>query len=212
VSYCSRLNDNLFFGLAINCPLVELNLNFIPNITDITLDSFTQLANTLQVLKLKGCSRLTSEAITKLMLQLTNLSALDVRNNSNVNNTLLEAAVNLKNRKITIYCNDTSINTIEFEFKYPQTVRVLKEINYYQFKCDNLTFESDITKKISSGDGQNAWSRGFIYIGSPLTSDEEDSDYDFDNDHDDDDEFPERDDDLDFLEEEQEMINELDEY
>ena len=81
------------------------------------------------------------------MLQLTNLSALDVRNNSNVNNTLLEAAVNLKNRKITIYCNDTSINTIEFEFKYPQTVRVLKEINYYQFKCDNLTFESDITKK-----------------------------------------------------------------
>lgn len=146
------------------------------------------------------------------MLQLTNLSVLDVRNNSNVNNTLLEAAVNLKNRKITIYCNDTSINTIEFEFKYPQTVRVFKEINYYQFKCDNLTFESDITKKISSGDGQNAWSRGFIYIGSPLTSDEEDSDYDFDNDHDDDDEFPERDDDLDFLEEEQEMINELDEY
>lgn len=32
VSYCSRLNDNLFFGLAINCPLVELNLNFIPNV------------------------------------------------------------------------------------------------------------------------------------------------------------------------------------
>ena len=32
LSYCSKITDNLFIGLSINCPLEELNLSFVQQV------------------------------------------------------------------------------------------------------------------------------------------------------------------------------------
>jgi len=86
------------------------------------------------------------------MIQLSNLISLDVRNNFNVNNLLLEAALNLdSDRTILINCIDTSVNTIEFEFKYPDVEKKHLDFNHYVFKYKNLTFETNLTRNIQTG-------------------------------------------------------------
>lgn len=146
------------------------------------------------------------------MVHLSNLTLLDVRNISDVNNSLLDEAVALDSRKIKIECNDTSINTIEFEYKYTDTTKTLLDRNFYEYKCRNLTFEANASKWKSKEDQAN-WSSenngDLIYIGSPLSDSDDDDSYEsFDFNAD----YPGHDDLEDFLEEKQEMFDELDQY
>ena len=105
-------------------------------------------------------------------------------------------------RKITINCNDTSVSTIEFEYKYPKTVKSLIDVNLYNFRYKNLIFIASLTKKLHSQ--KFPWDNVYV-MGSSYSSSE--SLFDFDEI--DEDQMPV--DDLDFLEENQEMLNELDE-
>lgn len=142
--------------------------------------------------------------------QLSNLSFIDIRSITNVKNNLLESAMDL-NRPFKIYCSDTSVNTLEFEFKFPKTSKTLMERNYYQFKIKNLSFETNATKlKLNSDENPESWINNGIFVGSPFSSDDS-SDWMHDFGHEDESDY-QNEDDLDFLEEEQEMINELDEY
>ena len=166
-----------------------------------------QLSNSLKKLLIKGDSRFTNEKIIKLMSILSNLTVLDVTLIPSVNNTLLEAALRLDKRKIKIYCNDTSINTIEFKYKNPDISETLIDRNLYLFKYRNITFEISGSKLDGSKRDKADWNRDFIYIGSALSG-SDDSSYEF-NDFSDADQV---DDDLDFLEEKQEMFDELDQY
>ena len=153
------------------------------------------------------------KGIKKALGLLVNLSSLDVRTNFHVDNTLLEAALNSR-QQITIYCNDTSINTIEFEYKYPETTRKSLDVNYYSFKYKNLIFESAMTMRVPDIVNQKKiWQQdGFYYIGSPMGSEDEDYDeFDYKNCYNDD-EYEDNDDDDDFFndDEEQEMYKEMD--
>ncbi len=145
------------------------------------------------------------------MVKLINLTSLDVSNNYQVNNFLLESAINLENdRNITIYCNDTDVNTIEFEYKYPETIRKNLDFNYYSFKFKKLTFECGLTLRVSDINKSNKiWKQdGFYYIGSPVESDDDeyenfdDEGYNFDEIENDENFFDD--------DEETEMYNELD--
>jgi len=115
---------------------------------------------------------------------------------------LLEKALHMDKRKITINCNDTSVSTIEFEYKYPKTVKSLIDVNLYNFRYKNLIFIASLTKKLHSQ--KFPWDNVYV-MGSSYSSSE--SLFDFDEI--DEDQMPV--DDLDFLEENQEMLNELDE-
>lgn len=137
------------------------------------------------------------------MTQLGHLSYLDVAAVRNVDNSLLEKALHLENRKITINCNDTSISSLEFEKKYVKATKTRIDVNLYRYKWKNLTFEASYTQIIRKPVvlGDHAY-----YLEGYSSSDS----FDFDDILDNDDHIPG--DDLDFLDEnENEMLNELDE-
>lgn len=142
------------------------------------------------------------------MQQLTNLTNLDIRSNYKIENSLLDTAINL-NRKIEILCNDTSIDTSKFTYKYDETVKELIDRNYFRFKYKNLTFESSLfeaNKFRKNSDQVKIWEEdGLFYIGSPFDTEDEEEWYDgYDGDDGDDGDFFDDD-------EEQEMLRELDE-
>ena len=124
----------------------------------------SQLSGTLKKLDVRDCQSLTNSGIfikkingllnnifkitlnltgiINLMIQLKKLTFLNVENIGNVNNSLLEAALNLENnRSIYINCICTSVNAIEFKEKYPET-KISTEINFcgFDLKFKNLTF------------------------------------------------------------------------
>jgi hypothetical protein len=146
------------------------------------------------------------------MIQLSNLISLDVRNNFNVNNLLLEAALNLdSDRTILINCIDTSVNTIEFEFKYPDVEKKHLDFNHYVFKYKNLTFETNLTRNIQTGGALKIWRENGVLVGAEVSDSDtdewdefhQDCDRDFENYCDDDGEY--------FDDQVPEMFNELDE-
>lgn len=149
------------------------------------------------------------------MIQLSNLETLDVRNNRNVDNSLLTAAMNLENdRSISIICIDTNVNTIEFEFKYPEVTKKYIDFNHYTFEYKNLRFDTGLTVRVPNASNQEIWKNDdMIYIGAPLGSEDEWDNFEFDNDdyygYDD---LNGGDDDYFEDENENEMINELDEF
>ena len=139
---------------------------------------------------------------------MTNLTNLDIRSNYKIENSLLDTAINL-NRKIEILCNDTSIDTSKFTYKYDETVKELIDRNYFRFKYKNLTFESSLfeaNKFRKNSDQVKIWEEdGLFYIGSPFDTEDEEEWYDgYDGDDGDDGDFFDDD-------EEQEMLRELDE-
>ena len=100
------------------------------------------------------------------------------------------------------------MNTAEFQFTHAEAKRETLDRNYFRYKYKSLTFESSHTEKGQFKEQvHKSWAQdGFYYIGSPLSSDNEEY-FDYEN-HDDiydDDNLDE------FLEEETEMFNELDE-
>ena len=56
------------------------------------------------------------------MVELKMLAYFDVGSNHRINNDLLEKALELKDRKITINCNKTSVCPAEFKSDYPDTL------------------------------------------------------------------------------------------
>jgi hypothetical protein len=117
VSYCESLTNSGIFIKKIN--------GLLNNIFKITLN-LTGIINS--------------------MVQLKKLTCLNVYNIGNVNNSLLEAALNLENnRSIRIECGDTSVNAIEFEEKYPETLKTDIFFDEFEFKFRNLTFLSQLT-------------------------------------------------------------------
>ena len=61
LSYCYKIVDEPFTNARIRAPLRELNLNFVKQLTDAALDALVQCAATLAVLKIKGCTQITSD-------------------------------------------------------------------------------------------------------------------------------------------------------
>ena len=87
------------------------------------------------------------------MIQLSSLIKLDVRNNSLIKNCLLESAMNL-DHPIRILCIDTCVNTIEFEYKYPETVKEYIDFQHTMYKTKNLTFDCNPTLKVPETAGE----------------------------------------------------------
>jgi hypothetical protein len=77
------------------------------------------------------------------MIQLKKLTCLNVERIWNVNNSLLEEALNLENnRSIRIDCRSTSVSAIEFKEKYPETLKTKIDYCEFELKFRNLTFSS----------------------------------------------------------------------
>lgn len=172
----------------------------------------TNLASTLKVLKIRGCSKVTNEGICKAIEQLTQLNLLDIRSNYQLTNVILETALMTECHDIEILCSDTSISSVEFKYKYPETEKHLIDKNLLRFKYKHLTFElcdSNPFKKFAL-ESKLMEDEGMIYFGSPLDSEDEDLEGDFFTYIDDDEDY--EDENLeDFLnQDENEMYNELD--
>lgn len=115
------------------------------------------------------------------MIQLPNLELLDIRNNQNVKNGHLELAIKISNERdknLTILCNDTAINTIEFGFNHPEVTKEYINFNNYRFKYDKLEFEAGLTLKQPAieSDNESEWYDDFNpdddeYSGNDLYSD-----------------------------------------
>ncbi len=146
--------------------------------------------------------------IIDTMLLLPKLSLLEVRNNTSIDNLLLDAAVDL-DRPMRIYCIDTKVNTMTFEYKYPTCEKTHVDFQQFMYKYKNLTFDVNPTVGLlNKVKDPKIWKENGIYM---MNSDSEDSDlwdnlneaanpsdpnyYDYDDrDHDffdDDDEVPE---------------------
>jgi hypothetical protein len=149
ISYCLKITDETFTSATIKSQLQELNLSYINHITDLTIESLSQIRNSLKVLKLKGCANITNDGVCKIISESPNLIYLDVRSNNLINNEILETAL-LMDRKIHILCEDTKVNPVEFCYKYDSTNKKLTERNYYIFSYKNLTFETSMPKKIEN--------------------------------------------------------------
>lgn len=112
------------------------------------------------------------------MLLLPNLSLLEVRNNTNVDNSLIDAALDL-DRPFRIYCIDTSVNTMTFEYKYPEFKKTYVDFQQYRYSYKNLTFDVNPTVGIlSKAKDPKIWKENGIYI---MDSDSDDSWDDFNN-------------------------------
>ncbi len=141
----------------------------------------SNLASTLKVLKVRGCSKITNEGICKAIEQLTQLNLLDIRSNYQLTNVVLETALLSECHNIEILCSDTSISSVEFKFKYPETEKQLIDKSLLRFKYKHLAFElcdSNPFKKFAM-ESKLMEDEGLIYFGSPLNSEEEDLDADF---------------------------------
>ncbi|CAF0937258.1 unnamed protein product [Brachionus calyciflorus] len=203
---CTSLTSDPFCSLKIQAPLEELNLNFNRNITDQCLYSLTKFSKTLKVLKLKGCARFTNQAIISMIGKMEKLTDLDL-SLTYADNSVLETVLWYKDRKFHINCNDTNIDTNKFTFDHPSTIKKLRDRDSPLFEFENLTFESLSTPIRKTGDERSWGDSGMIYIGPPLDSDEGEFDFDFDDGND---EGNDRDNDLDeFLEDENEMYQEI---
>lgn len=213
ISYCLKITDDTFTSATIKSQLQELNLSYIKHITDLTIESLSQIRASLKILKLKGCSNITNEGVSKIISESPNLIYLDVRSNILINNDILETAL-LMDRKIHILCEDTKVNPVEFCYKYDNAKKELTERNYYIFSYKNLTFETSMPKKIEGNDNPQ-WNK--LPTVEIILIDEEDDDDDnsyseFFDDHEDYEDEYGNDDDMDFLDNdgETEMLNELD--
>jgi len=136
-----------------------------------------------------------------------------VRNNFNIDNSLLEAALNLENdRTISINCIDTSVNTIEFEFKYPGVEKKYVDFNHSVYKFKNLIFETNPTKRIQSGGDLRIWKENGVMMGAEISESDCSDDWeDFHQHCDDFEDYCDDDGIYDDDEEVPEMYNELDE-
>lgn len=165
------------------------------------MDRLTQVANTLRVLVIKGASRLTAQGIKNALLNLNRLDLLDVKYDC-VDNSHLDLAIEIVNnnnasphRTLRIYCDGGLIDTTEFIFKYPETIRSNLEFNYYRFKYGNLTFETSLksqttnvgfSRRLQQNESSASWkdaanNGGIIFIGSSSDSDDEEQFMNFDN-------------------------------
>lgn len=219
---CSKLTDEMFtLTDSIKAPLEDLNLSMIKQLTDVSLEILiSQISYSLKVLKIKGCDKLTDEAISNTLSKLSNLNYLDIRLNSHVTNLVLETALSIDYRHIYILCYDTSVDTNKFLYDHENTTKDYISRGCFVFKYKNLKFEAFKPMNIKSvHDEMDIWQdNGFYYIGSPLGSDEDDEEclsnkyepYAFNNNFIDND----FEDDLeDFLNnDETEMLNEMDEF
>jgi hypothetical protein len=135
-------------------------------ITDSTLESLCQISRTLTKLSIKSCARLSMYGLVKLVKQLPKLRYLDVQINTQIDNYLLDQLLithrstlsesdtdadvdadandnshQHRNDQILVKCQDTRVNTVEFVYKHPSTVRTLIDYKLYRFEYRNLTFE-----------------------------------------------------------------------
>lgn len=160
------------------------------------------MANTLRVLVIKGASRLTAQGIKNVLINLNRLDVLDVKYDC-VDNTHLDLAIEIVNassssssssanhRTLNIYCDGGLVDTTEFIFKYPETIKSNLEFNYYRFKYGNLTFETSLKSQttgvsFSRHNEASSWkdavnNGGIIYIGSSSDSDDDDEQMNFSN-------------------------------
>lgn len=107
------------------------------------------------------------------MLLLPELSLLEVRNNTNVDNSLIDAALDL-DRPFRIYCIDTSVNTMTFEYKYPLFKKAYVDFQQFQYSYKNVTFDVNPTVGIlNKAKDPKIWKENGIY--SLMDSDSDDS-------------------------------------
>ncbi|RNA20346.1 RNA-binding isoform X1 [Brachionus plicatilis] len=178
IDQCINLVDDPFACPNIKTPLEELNLNFNKYITDECIQSLVKFSSTMRILKIKGCSRLSDQAIKQILERLDKLSYLDVSLNNAADNSLLEAALWHSPRKIHISCNDSKVDPNKFIFDHPETIKTPRDRDCPLFEIKNLTFESLMTPIRRVAD-ENVWNEnGMLYIGPPIDSDY-DEDYDF---------------------------------
>lgn len=130
--------------------------------------------------------------IKNALVNLNRLELLDVKYDC-VDNTHLDLAIDImtnnnpSNRMLTIYCDGGLIDTTEFIFKYPETIKSNLEYNYCRFKHGNLTFETSLKSQSTGASfarrhraGESSWmddtnNRGIIYIGTPSESDDDEA-------------------------------------
>ncbi len=186
------------------------------------MEKLVQVSRTLKVLKIKGCPKLTNEGIANALAKLSNLTHLDTRLNTQVDNALLETALSLTYRPIYLICYDTGVDMQKFVYDHEGTRRTeLSERDCFLYECGNLKVEAFVPKKPKNFQEElEIWcDNGLCYIGSPLGSeDEEDTgsghfyaNYAPGHVDIDDDEAEEEDDFDDFINnDETEMLNELD--
>jgi hypothetical protein len=120
VDYCKNLTDEMFTTFRINSPLEELHLTGL-NVTDVTLQTLSQLKNSLKKLVISRCHRVSSREIGHTLERLKMLDFYDVQSTS-VDNFILFIAYNLvkyESRKIYILCQKTQIDFFEFNILYP---------------------------------------------------------------------------------------------
>ena len=172
--------------------------------TDLTLEALSKL-NSLKILRIKGCTGLTNEGISKIIVKLPNLNYLDARCLHQVDNRTLDTALSIQNRHIYILCDDTRVDPVKFEYKYENAKKDLIDRNYFKFEYKNLVFEASMKNKIM---GSGAWKNEY-------NSDEENC-WNFEYSPNDDNFYDEDDEDFDFDDwinnEKQEMYEELDTY
>lgn len=107
------------------------------------------------------------------MLLLPELSLLEVRNNTNVDNSLIDAALDL-DRPFRIYCIDTSVNTMTFEYKYPLFKKTYVDFQQFRYTYKNVTFDVNPTVGIlNKAKDPTIWKENGIY--SLMDSDSDDS-------------------------------------
>jgi hypothetical protein len=112
LSYCYKITDQAFSLAPIQAPLEEINLNFIRQVTNKTLESLLKVSSTLKKLLLKSCSEINADGLKALLLQTSCLNYIDVRDNSQYDNAFLEFLLhpNKFASKIKEFVNIQNIN------------------------------------------------------------------------------------------------------